>query len=215
MKDLIILAADKSMEFALRGALGRPESLGIRPISFDVLVHPGRDGGVRTSGAQLLRLERSRYSHALAVLDHEGSGSHLDASAEEGLLDRQLAAAWEDLGKAIVIKPELDSWMWGTDHGLAQAIGWRFDTPIRSWVREQGFAFNADSKPVRPKEALEQVFEKCRQQISASLYQAIASKISLTRCTDPAFLRLRAKLQEWFPPHRGNNPLGTDSFSGV
>ena len=31
MKDLILVVADKNMHFALRGALNRPEALGIRP----------------------------------------------------------------------------------------------------------------------------------------------------------------------------------------
>src|SRR5580692_5346062 len=31
-------------------------------------------------------------------------------------------------------------------------------------------------------------------------YQSLAEKVSLTGCIDPAFLRLQATLQGWFPP---------------
>jgi len=48
MKDLIVLVADKYMQFAMDGGLNRPESLGIRRISLDLRQHPGRDGGVRS-----------------------------------------------------------------------------------------------------------------------------------------------------------------------
>jgi hypothetical protein len=47
MNDLIILVADKNMHFALRGALSRPEALGIRAITLQFLEHSMRDGGGR------------------------------------------------------------------------------------------------------------------------------------------------------------------------
>ena len=39
-RDLVVLAADKDMEHALRGLLSRHESLPIRQIVFDIFVHP-------------------------------------------------------------------------------------------------------------------------------------------------------------------------------
>src|SRR5512140_3576490 len=104
MKDLVILVADKNMQFALKGALSRFESLEIRPIEFDFLVHPGRDGGVRKSGVDLLRLEQRRFSNALLMLDFEGSGTNLrDGSALEEELDGRLSSHWGRNAKTIVI----------------------------------------------------------------------------------------------------------------
>lgn len=37
MKDLVLVVADKNMHFALRGALSRPEAMGIRPITVEFL----------------------------------------------------------------------------------------------------------------------------------------------------------------------------------
>ena len=67
MKDLVLLVADKNIQYALKGALGRPEALGIRPIEFEFRVHPGRDGGTRKSGPEVLALEQRRFQHGLQI----------------------------------------------------------------------------------------------------------------------------------------------------
>jgi hypothetical protein len=72
MKDLVLLVADKNAQFALKGALQRPEALGIRRIEFEFRVHPGRDGGARKSGPEVLAMERWRFQNGLLVLDYEG-----------------------------------------------------------------------------------------------------------------------------------------------
>lgn len=199
MKDLLVLVADKSMQFSLQGALDRPQSLGIRPITFDFRQHPGRDGGARTSGARILALERQRFSHALLVLDQEGNGSSETPEALEKHLDEELAATWGGNAKAIVIAPELDVWMWGSDNLLSEILKWKKAEPLRSWLSSRGFTFHPDGKPLRPKEALETLLQVCKRPRSAALYLEIAKRISLSRCTDPAFLRLRAQFQSWFP----------------
>ena len=42
-RDLVVLAADKDMEHALRGLLSRHKSLPIRQIVFDIFVHSEHD----------------------------------------------------------------------------------------------------------------------------------------------------------------------------
>ena len=79
MQDLVVLVADKNMQFALQGALARPQALGVRPFTFAFRSHMGRDGGVRTTGADVLALETTRFRHALMVLDFEGCGQERDA----------------------------------------------------------------------------------------------------------------------------------------
>jgi hypothetical protein len=199
MKDLILLVADKSMERTLQGGLERPHSLGICPISYDFRQHPGRDGGTRTSGAQILALETRRFAHAMMVLDHEGSGAQQEPLGLEANLDSQLATSWGENAKAIVIAPELDVWMWGSDNKLAELLHWPLSESIRDWLARQGFEFHPNGKPLRPKEALEAIFPVCRLPRSSAIYQKIAMNISLNRCEDPAFHRLRAQLQLWFP----------------
>jgi hypothetical protein len=200
MKDLVLLVADKNIHFALKGALGRPEALEIRPIEIEFRVHPGRDGGTRRSGPEVLALERSRFKHGLLVLDFEGSGTDsADAKALEAQLDARLSTQWKDAAKAIVIEPELDVWVWGADNAVEAAIGWPAGQGIREWLRERGFAFEGNGKPVRPKEALETALRVPDLPRSSALYQTIAEEISVRRCSDEAFIRLRKQLVEWFP----------------
>lgn len=200
MKDLVLLVADKNMQFALKGILARPEALGIRMIDFEFRTHMGRDGGARTSGPETLAMERGRFSHAVLMFDLEGSGADTDdALALEHELDSRLARQWSDCGKAIVIAPELDVWVWGADNALREVLDWPLDGPIREWLMAKGYTFCSNGKPARPKEALEALVPVHRQPRSSALYEQIASRISLKRCHDGAFIRLRDQLQAWFP----------------
>ena len=161
--DLVVLAADKNMEFLLRAGFDRPEALGIRPIDVRIQVHPFSDGGVRTSGANVLSLLSRQYDHAVMVLDFEGSGATGSATDLESNLDAQLVPSWQDRAKAIVIEPE------------------------------------------RPKEAFESVLRQMKRPRSSALYRRVGRTISLEKCTDPAFRRLRDRLRLWFPrEHSGS-----------
>jgi hypothetical protein len=201
MKDLVVLVADKNMHYALRGALARPEAMGIRQVATEFRTHIGRDGGMRTTGAELLARERNRFAHALLVFDLEGSGASEEQTAEglERMLDEQLQAQWGQHAKAIVIAPELDIWLWGADNSLQDCLHWPLDETIRAWLQNKGFVFNAQGKPERPKEALEAMVRTHRQPRSSALYEKITGRISLRRCSDPAFCRLRDALRSWFP----------------
>ena len=200
MQDLVLLVADKNAQFALSGALCRPEALGIRKIEFTFLVHPGRDGGARKSGPEMLNLETRRFQHAILLFDLEGSGAELlDARLLEQQLDTQLAATWQGRAKTVVIEPEVDIWLWGSDNAMQQVLGWTDKIPIRPWLQEKGFEFTIEGKPTRPKEAFQEVVRKCGLPRSSSLYAKITGKLSLQRCTDSAYQRLAAKLREWFP----------------
>jgi len=200
MRDLFLLAADKNMEFALRGALSRPEALGIRPVDWQIRVHPDRDGGMRTSGVQILNLERRAFSHALMVFDWEGCGASESTPEElEHRLDERLQARWRSAAKAIMIEPELDVWMWGADNALQEVFQWPESSGIRAWLIQEGFEFGPNDKPIRPKEAMEALRPVHRAPRSSALYEKIAQKISLRRCGDPAFGRLRSVLTRWFP----------------
>lgn len=179
MKDLVLLVADKNTQFALKGALGRPEALGIRPITFEFRVHPGRDGGTRKTGPDVLALERRRFEQGLLVLDFEGSGTDLpNAKALEAQLDGRLSAHWNAAAKSIVIEPELDVWVWGADNAVEAALEWPAGKSVRGWLREQGFTFEANEKPTRPKEALEAALRMpdLSRPRSSTLYQTIARK---------------------------------------
>lgn len=117
----------------------------------------------------------------------------------EQQLDREIQDVWNQDGKAIVISPEVDVWLWGSDNALHEAFEWPLPTSIRNFLRERGFVFSALGKPVRPKEALEAMIPIHRQPRSSVLCEKITSRISLQNCNDPAFVRLRDQLRVWFP----------------
>ena len=199
MQDLVVLAADKQIQFALRGAFARPQALAIRPITCEFRTHPGRDGGVRSTGAAVLAGDRSRFAHALMVLDLEGSGRDADDPVLlEAELDAQLRTVWGAQAKAIVIAPEVEVWLWGGDHALRAALGWPLQQPIRDWLLEHKFELGPSDKPIRPKEALDAMRRVHKQPRSAALYEKITGRISLQKCKDEAFRRLRGTLQAWF-----------------
>lgn len=199
MNDLVVLVADKEMQYALRGALNRPEALGTRPLRHDSFVHSGHDGGVRRTGPELLRMKRRTAAHALLLLDHEGSGAPGSAAELEAELDRRLAADWGDAAKAIVIEPELEAWVWGADNAMHAVLGWEKSESAREWLRQHGFEFSAAGKPARPKEAFSALLREATLPRSAAVFEEIASRISLRRCEDAAFGRLRQQLVRWFP----------------
>jgi hypothetical protein len=200
MKDLVLLVADKNAQYALKGALSRPAALGIRAIKFEFYVHSGRDGGARRTGPEMLALEQRRFQHALLVLDFEGCGTDLPTATDlEAQLDARLFRHWQAAAKSIVIDPELDAWVWGSDNAVETVIEWPTGPSIRQWLRQQGFTFQANEKPTRPKEALEAALRIPALPRSSALYQSIAERISLRHCHDPAYIRLRKQLIEWFP----------------
>jgi hypothetical protein len=201
MKDLALLVADKNMDFAMRGILNRHKALGTRSVSYEIRQHVNRDGGVRTTGPETLALLRQQFRHGIVMLDWEGSGSKAkSAIALEQELDARLERTWGDRAKAIVIEPELDVWIWGSDNALVKILEWSEDQGIREWLTGRGYAFDGSQKPMRPKEALNELMVWLNHPRSSVLYERITGKISLAQCVDPAFKRLRSTLQSWFPP---------------
>lgn len=204
-KDLIVVVADKSMMATVRALLERPQALGIRPISFDVKVQMNYDSGVRVEGVSTIATFRPEFFHAILVLDYEGCGADGDAAnrktpeALQGELAAQLRQTWGEKSDVIVINPELDVWIWGANNVLSELLGWTENVKIRNWLKDRGFAFHNNGKPVRPKEAFDRVLQHCRRSHSSAVYKKIAERISLSRCADEAFQRLSQTLRNWFP----------------
>ena len=202
-KDLIVLAADKDMKYALEGVFSRPEALGIRSIKQDIMVHPEHDPGCALRGVQFLSEFAHQYKYGLLMFDFKGSGK--EASSVEKIqddLNRQLARPpWSCRARAVVLSPELEVWMWSDSPELDEAIGCRGRQPsLRIWLKEQGWLEEGEFKPDRPKEAFEAALRKVRRPRSASIYRQVADKVSLRGCRDESFLKFKMLLQEWFPP---------------
>ena len=199
--DLVILTAGNDEREALQSLLARPSSLGIRELRFTILKHPRRDPGCLRESAQVLENYRSRAEFALVLFDWEGSGrEETPASQLETEVEISLSqSGWTDRCAAVVIAPELEAWVWSDSPHVAVSLGSSGDVEaLRQWLAEEGFEFHENGKPERPKEAMEACLRRARIPRSASVYGEIAARVSLNRCGDPKFLRLRQMLKNWF-----------------
>ncbi len=199
--DLIVLTADNDMLNTIKGILSRSYSMAIPDLTSTLLRHPERDPGCATKGVDFLASFARRYRHGLLIFDHEGSGREATTRRElQQELDTAFARSpWQGRAKRIVIDPELETWVWNDSPHVDSALGWKNKSVrLRDWLSMQDYLKEGCAKPDRPKEALQATLRMTRTPRSASLYLQIAQRVSLSRCTDPAFLELKAVLQDWF-----------------
>lgn len=201
MKDLVVLVADKNMEFLIRGLFPRvPVIEQIQDFSYESLVHPYRDPGIYNDADDFLRPFTDKYSYAIIILDHAGCGREEKTREEiEGDIEDKLTqAGWQDRACAIVVEPELENWVWVSEVRIAAAISWENTTGIYDWLHENNWKEPEAPKPTHPKEAFEAALRACRTPRSSAIYREISSQASYQQCQDPAFLKMMNQLREWF-----------------
>ena len=201
MKDILFLVADGNTEQLFNGLLPRvPIASNTALFSFDILVNPTHDAGNLNDSHEYLRPFIKQYRFAVVVFDHEGCGEENKSPEDlENTVSKQLDKnGWEGRNKVLVIEPELENWIWMGSPKLKEAINWKSNEELHSWVANKGYLFNENSKPLRPKEAFEAALRQARTPRSSSIYKKIASIVSYKSCNDRAFLELIKTLQEWF-----------------
>lgn len=99
----------------------------------------------------------------------------------------------------MVLQPELEIWVFAGSTEVDRALGWQPGS-LSPWLVEQGLLEAGQHKQARPKEAVELVMVEKRQPRSSSAYRQLSQSVGFNRCTDQAFAKLRATLQQWFPP---------------
>jgi hypothetical protein len=200
-KDLIVLAADGQIEFAIKGLLTRGLSLQFREVTCDIYTHPAKDPGCFLRGHDFLRLFHRQYAHALVVFDREGCGRQaLPRPALEADLEQRLAASgWRDRAAAVAIDPELEVWVWSDSPEVDAALGWTGRSPaLAAWLLSEGYCTAAGTKPLSPKKALEHALRLAQKRRSSAIYRQLAERVSAHRCIDPAFLKLKTLMRTWF-----------------
>jgi hypothetical protein len=201
-RDLLVLVADRNMEMAVRGVLAREKSLGIRQVTADVHRHPEHDCGCRQAGVEFLNVFVGRYAHALLMFDREGCGQEEGLTEDiESELEMALASTgWANRAAAIVLDPELEIWVWNDSPHVEKELGWSGRQPdLQTWLCQRGFLQPGQIKPARPKEALEAALRQLGRSRSSALFAGLARKVSLKKCKDRAFVKLRTALRDWFP----------------
>lgn len=202
MKDLLCLVADRNMKAAIDSLLGRHQALGIRAIQFDTFAHPERDPGCFKQGPAYLRGFQSQYQKPLILFDRDWEGAPAqDANAlEQSVRERLCSHGLEAWAEVIVIEPELEQWVWSDSPHVASYLGWQGrQPPLRDWLRERGLWCSSDPKPADPKKAVERALEAVRIPRSSSIYANLVSLVSVRRCQDDAFSRLKSLLRDWYP----------------
>ncbi len=204
MKDLFILVADKDSEQCMLALLDRwpaLEQFGIGPFSFDVRVHPKKDGGCRTKSLDLMRAVQRSYRYGLVIFDHEGCGAESTAASivADDVRDELERNGWAGRVEVMLHEPELENWIW-TDHDhMAQTAGWPGKTELYEHIAAKGWTLTANGKPQRPKESFEDALRTKRVQWSSSLFGEIAEHAPLRRCQDATFKAVMHQLAKWFP----------------
>ncbi len=201
MLDLVALVPDKDMEFALSGLLPRHDALGIRPVSCEIIVHWEHDPGCRLHCREMLQAKVRTHAHALVMFDRHGCGG--DATPcdvlEREVEGRLAASGWQGRAGVVVIDPELETWVWSQSPHVARVLGWEGRVPsLADWLRARGYLAPGAVKPRDPKQAMEEALRVVRKPRSSALYRDLAECVSLARCTDRAFLRLKDVLSGWF-----------------
>jgi len=115
--------------------------------------------------------------------------------------NRLEASGWGERAGAVVLDPELESWIWTTSPHVARVLGWAGrESEMREYLAGKGFFRGDEVKPLRPKEAVEAALYEVRIPKSPALYLDLGKHVSHARCTDAAFLKFKSTLKAWFPP---------------
>lgn len=201
MKDLVVLVADRNIEAGIRGLLSRPNALGIRRVEFEIFTHPRRDPGCYQGAHDFLRPLYGQYHRALVIFDRAWEGAPYQApeALEAAVRERLRIAVAADWADDVVIDPELEAWVWSDSPHVDQYLAWQGRIPsLRNWLRAQGLWPEGATKPGDPKRALESALWEVRVPRSSSIYEKLARSVSVERCSDQAFYRLRERLRAWF-----------------
>lgn len=215
MKDLLVFAADADAEAFLRAVLGKPQALGIRPVTVDIKRHPQRDSGMVQSGAELVRMQKGRYGKALLLWDHHGSGRDREEPSKvrqeiQGKLD---SFTWSGNSAVTILVPELEQWLWYCETALAAHWVMTKDDmalAVDAYAAQNGIRPEEDKRD-QPKELFEHIARKrLKRTISPYDFEKIGEKASikaLIHC--PSFRAIGAVLQEWFPVPEHGAALGS------
>lgn len=192
------------MKLTVEAILSRPDAIGMGAVDAaqrDVITFDNYDSGVYRNGPEFLRSQVHRYRRAILMCDRHGCGREEQArEILEGSLEERLRQSGWEQSAAIVIDPELENWIWVDSPHLDEIVGWNGRSPsLREWLQQRGHVRPGSAKPSDPQAALDEALRIVKKPRSSSVFQQAAGRVSLRRCTDPAFLKFSGVLRKWFP----------------
>ncbi|OGQ79159.1 MAG: hypothetical protein A2289_03140 [Deltaproteobacteria bacterium RIFOXYA12_FULL_58_15] len=133
-----------------------------RPFPGSSCLVPGKDERQTVEGLLSARCEslniRSLVCEIIVDAIGRDPGCFRRGSADEiesDVRQRLHVAGWNNRADVIVIRPELEAWVWSDSPHVDTVLGWNDRQPdLRSWLVTQGYVTQRDAKLVRPKEAI-------------------------------------------------------------
>lgn len=108
-------------------------------------------------------------------------------------------SGWGERASVVVPDPELETRVWSDSPQVSEVLGWAGKQPdLVTWLISKRLLAPDEIKPDRPKEAMDLALREVRKSKSSALFQQLAQSVSLERCGDPAFLKLKNILRRWF-----------------
>ena len=207
MSDCVFLVADKAMKSACEGFLCREKynlSLGTREFTFEVTAHPQCDPGVYNTSHSLLAAYKDRCDYAVVILDKAWNGSPERVKIEEKISKDLERSGWSpEQFEIIVIEPELEAWILQDNRHVEKELGFdrhKYSCSLRKWLESEKLWPADRMKAPDPKLAVEKALMLARKPVSsARMYRNIVSRVSITKCQDPALQKLIDALRRWFP----------------
>jgi hypothetical protein len=207
VRPLYILVADLQCAATIRGLFGRDrfyDTLGCGPFEFnpdsDLGVEPTNDPGVWKKAHVILRPRQSTHEHAIVILDKQWEGSPPLEIIEQDISQNVEATGWAagDF-EVVVIDPELENWIWQDNVNVEAAFGHTRPPSLRERLNNAGLWPSENRKPPDPKKAVETANQWYGFGPASPVFKEIASTVSVRRCMDQGFRKMRDALQEWFP----------------
>ncbi|MFP4465957.1 MAG: methylation-associated defense system protein MAD4 [Candidatus Goldiibacteriota bacterium] len=201
MKDLLIVCADKDAELLFKGLLPRMKTIeGYENIEYEIIAHPYHDSGIAHNVSEFVRPFITTHKFLLVVFDYEGCGmENEDENSVELLIKGKLTEnGWRDRNAVVVIKPELEEWIWVNEVHLRAICDYQELSSIYQLLNENGFCMRNEEKPQRPKEAFEYILRYTETPRSSNLFANVASRASYQRCKDVSFKKFLDYMNKWF-----------------
>jgi hypothetical protein len=206
MKDLFVFTADADAQAVVRSILARPQSIGIRPVTWEVDRHTGRDSGMIKDGPEIIRMRvrKTEFSKVILIWDYHGSGweSKPPRQSRDAIRLRLRQVTWDEHSDAVVVVPEIEEWLWRDPVTLARYLGID-DAQLQQYVESFAAKQNADAETCKadyPKELFEySVYRSRRRKPLPEDFKLIAANADLhawqTSETFGTFIQI---LRDWF-----------------
>lgn len=199
--------ADQTIETMVVGFLSRPgafPSLGCRAFDFDPKIDVLVPGGMNDPGLVARARDLARGAHRAAervvfVLDNDWEGTPGVDGIRSRIMQDCSTEGWDiDRVCVIVLDPEVEVWIWQESPHVREALGFAPGESLRAAVSSAAWPDDA-AKPLRPKEALQQLLRARGKPFSKAIHRKIAEGTTIKRCVDPGLQQLREFLQRQFP----------------